>query len=129
MFRSNPQHIKNIVSFLKDYFDKIIVYVFVREPVAFYRSHQQQILKARSFITAPDKYKYDFKATIEAWSKYFEVKLIKYEKGQNSCKTLCELIGIDFDKLHQQEKRTKASVSVEQMALLEINSETFLYAN
>jgi len=119
LFFSNPEYVQNIASFLKDYFDQIIVYVFVREPVSFYRSHQQQILKARSYISSPFEYKYDFKGTIEAWAKYFEVKLIKYEKGQNSCKTLCDLIGIDFDVLQQKDKRTKKSVSIEQMALLE----------
>lgn len=119
LFISNPEYVQNIASFLKEYFDKIIVYVFVREPVSFYRSHQQQILKARSYIASPFKYKYDFKGTVEAWSEYFDIQLLKYEKGLNSCETLCDLIGIDFDGLHQKEKRTKKSVSIEQMALLE----------
>lgn len=119
LFISDPKYIDNIVTFLQDYFDKIIVYVFVREPVAFYRSHQQQILKARSYISSPFQYKYDFKGTIEAWSEHFDTKLVKYVKEKNSCKTLCDLIGIDFDALSQKEKRTKRSVSIEQMALLE----------
>ena len=119
LFVSNPKYVENVAKFLQDYFDKIIVYVFVREPVGFYRSHQQQILKARSYVSSPHHYKYDFKATIESWSEYFDVRLVKYEKGQNSCKTLCNLIGIDFKALHQKEKRSKKSVSLEQMVLLE----------
>lgn len=61
LFISNPKYIENIVNFLQGYFDEIIVYVFVRDPVEFYRSHQQQILKARSYVASPHQYKYDFK--------------------------------------------------------------------
>ena len=119
LFISNPAYVEKIVNFLQDYFNKIIVYVFVRDPLEFYGSHQQQMLKARSYVTDPYNYKYSFKKTIEAWSKYFDVKLVKYVKGKNSCKTLCDLVGIDFSVLNQKEKRTKSSVSIEQMVLFE----------
>ncbi|MDR8393041.1 hypothetical protein NC796_17930 [Aliifodinibius sp. S!AR15-10] len=125
LFINEKEYVGNIVEFLNEYFTDVKVYLFVREPVGFYRSHQQQILKARSFIASPYTYKYDFRGVIEAWSDFFDVEVIKYSKQKNSCEELCRRIGIDFAPLSQGTKRTKASVSIEQMALLEKIQQNF----
>jgi len=55
------QYFSKLRQDLKSNDDQIIVYVFVPEPVSFYGSHQQQILKAWLYISSPFEYKYDFK--------------------------------------------------------------------
>jgi predicted amidophosphoribosyltransferase len=119
LFISNSEYVENIVSFLSDYFEEIIVYVFVRDPISFFRSHQQQRLKARSYVKTPDKFIYDFKKVIETWSRYFDLKVIQYQKGFNSSKKICDKIGINFDLLEKRERRTKKSVSIEHLSLFE----------
>ncbi|WP_171032853.1 hypothetical protein [Fodinibius saliphilus] len=119
LFISNEDYVRNYIDYLNRFFDKIIVYVFIREPAAFYRSGQQQMLKARSFLTSPQEFQYQFRKVIETWSSFCDVEVIAYERMVDSCEALCEKIGIDFNRLSVPSKKSNVSLSLEQMLLLE----------
>lgn len=119
LFLHNRQYIDNVISFLDDYFDKIKVYAFIRSPIDYYRSYQQQKIKARSFIKAPNCFKYSFKEVIKSWREVADIENIPYQPGINSCKVFCDKLGVDFSRLNISDRNSNASISVEQMLLLE----------
>lgn len=119
LFIDDGEAIEQVLQYLDNFFSKVIVYVFVRSPMDYYASAQQQMIKARSYISSPDKYHYSFKNIIETWNNFFEVRVIEYNRTRNSCQILCEEIGIDYEQLSQTEQRSNTSVTTEQMVLLE----------
>lgn len=66
------------VNYLKQFFSDIEVVVFVRNPIDYFASFQQQTIKARSYIDSPSSFRYDFKKVIETWKSFFPVKVSKY---------------------------------------------------
>jgi hypothetical protein len=119
LFLSNPEYIGNVIDYLEQFFSEIKVLVFIRSPEEYYRSMQQQTVKARSYITSPLSFRYDFKKVIEAWKKLCDIEVIEYRRGKDSCIELCNRIGIKFNKLSKTERKSNASLSIEQMVLLE----------
>ena len=119
LFISDRKYIQNYINYLNNFFEEIKVYLFLRDPVQFFRSSQQQVIKARSFIDNPQEWRLHFRNVIEAWSEFVSVKVIKYEKGKNSCEILCDEIAINYDSLNKPSKESNPSLSVEQMLLLE----------
>lgn len=119
LFISDQNYIQNVIEYLEQFFSEIQIYIFVRDPVDYYRSIQQQILKARSYVTSPDQFRIEFKDIIKAWSQYCHVHVIEYITQNDSCEVFCEKIGVDFGSLAQNSQRSNQSLSIEQMALLE----------
>lgn len=119
LFIDNTQYIKNYLSYLREYFSKIKVYVFVRDPVDYYKSIQQQMIKARSYVTSPQAFLYNFKNVIEAWSQFCPIKVIEYTPGVDSSEILSDKMGIDFKKLSKPDSYSNTSLSMQQIALLE----------
>ncbi|MEL7833624.1 hypothetical protein [Fodinibius sp. Rm-B-1B1-1] len=119
LFIHNSTYIENVISFLSDYFQEIKVYLFIRSPEEYYRSFQQQKIKARSYLTPPDLFKYEFKKVAKAWNEVAELEVIPYQSGINSCEILCEEIGLNFEKLSTPDKNSNTSLSIGQMYLLE----------
>lgn len=119
LFLSNAEYIGNIIDYLQKFFSEIKVVVFIRSPEEYYRSMQQQTIKARSYITSPAVFKYNFKNVIEAWGKVCNLEVIEYQPEQNSCEELCKKIGVNFNKLSGSAQKRNTSISIEQMVLLE----------
>ncbi|WP_142456159.1 hypothetical protein [Gracilimonas mengyeensis] len=128
LFLTNETYVENYVRFLETFYDDIKVCVFLRNPVNYFRSVQQQVIKARSYLTKPDEWKLQFKPVIELWSNYAEVEVIEYEPGVDSCKLFCDWAGIDYSSLVPLRKESNVSISIEQMLLLE-KIQSQLYAN
>lgn len=119
LFVDNREQIKNTVQYLENFFSEVVIYVFLRNPVDYYTSSQQQVIKARSHIIPPSQFRYPFKNVIEGWKNYCDVHVISYDQKVNSCEILCDKIGIDFNRLSKIEKKLNTSLSIEKMALLE----------
>lgn len=119
LFIDNPHYIKNTVDYLKQFFSDIRIYVFVRNPVQYYRSFQQQKIKACSFITSPDCFYYNFRNVIETWNRFGKVEVIEYKPGRDSSEVFCEKMGLNFGELLTNSAENNSSLSVEQMLLLE----------
>ncbi len=119
LFLSNAEYIGNVIDYLKKFFSEIKVLVFIRSPEEYYRSMQQQTIKARSYITSPAVFQYNFKNVIEAWGKVCNLEVIEYQPEKDSCEELCKKIGVNFNKLSGPEVKTNTSISIEQMVLLE----------
>lgn len=119
LFIHDSTYIKNVISFLSDFFQKIKVYLFIRSPEEYYRSFQQQKIKARSYITPPGLFKYEFKKVAEAWNEVADLEVIQYHSGVNSCEVLCRKIGVNYNKLSPPERNSNTSLSLEQMHILE----------
>ncbi len=119
LFIDKSRGIQNIMEYLDPFFSEIRVYLFVRNPVEYYRSMQQQKIKACSYITSPDAFTYNFKKVIEAWSQFCPVEVIEYNSQVNSCEILCEKTGVDFRQLSDDGEKSNSSLSLEQMLLLE----------
>ncbi|MFH5885716.1 hypothetical protein ACG2F4_15520 [Halalkalibaculum sp. DA3122] len=119
LFIDKEEYIKNYLDYLKKFSLEIKIYVFVRNPEELYKSIQQQIIKGRSYITAPQEFFYNFKNVIEVWQKYCPVKVLEFRPGVDSCETLCNAIGIDVNKLSKPDKFRNTSLSIQQILLLE----------
>lgn len=119
LFLHQAEYINSVIDYLGDFFSQIKVYVFIRSPQEYYRSMQQQIIKARSYITSPVSFKYTFKKVIEAWEKVCDLEVIEYRPEGDSCKKLCDKMGITFNNLSRSKNKINSSVSIEQMSLLE----------
>lgn len=118
LFITEKGYIENYLNYLQQFFDEIKVYVFLRDPVDYFRSAQQQMIKARSYIDTPQEWELTFREVIEAWEEFVEIEVIEYKKGIDSCKTLCERIGVNYDHLTKPSRESNASLSVEQILLL-----------
>ncbi|MEX2402774.1 MAG: hypothetical protein WD625_01510, partial [Balneolales bacterium] len=119
LFIDDKEAIKNTIDYLKHFFSEVIVYVFVRNPIEYYTSFQQQMIKARSFVTPPGSFNYSFKSVIEAWSEFYPVQVTKYDQKVNSCEVFCGKIGIDYGELTDSGQGNNTSLSIEQLAVLE----------
>lgn len=119
LFIKEKDYIKNYLSYLNKYFHRVKVYVFLRNPIDYFRSIQQQAIKARSFIASPADWSIRFKKVIEAWSQFVDVQVMEYVQGEDSCETFCRKIGISYNKLTRPAERRNTSLSLEQMLLLE----------
>ncbi|SMO59617.1 hypothetical protein [Fodinibius sediminis] len=119
LFIDNKQYIENIYTYLSTFFSDIRVYVFIRNPADYFKSIQQQMIKARSFVCNPVSWKNKFRTVIEAWKTFFEVEVIAYQKEMDSCQTLCEAIGLNYHRLNKPDGDSNSSLSIEQMLLLE----------
>lgn len=119
LFIDNIQSIRNLLEYLEPFFSEIKVYLFVRNPIEYYRSRQQQKIKACSYITPPNEFHYNFKKVIKAWSGFCHVEVIEYKKEENSCEILCEKMGLNFRHLSGCGRENNSSLSLEQMLLLE----------
>lgn len=119
LFIDNTRYVRNVMDYLQPFFSEIRVYLFIRNPVEYYRSLQQQKIKACSYITSPDVFHYNFKKVIETWSRFCPTEVIEYNPAYNSCEILCEKIGLSFEQLSDNDKESNSSLSVEQMLLIE----------
>lgn len=72
------------------------MYVFLRDPVDYFRSAQQQMIKARSFVANPINWEINFRKVTEAWEEFVDIEVVKYKQGVDSCKILCEKIGTNL---------------------------------
>lgn len=119
LFIDHNRGIRNLLDYLEPYFSEIRIYLFVRNPVEYYRSMQQQKIKACSYIISPDEFNYNFKNVIEAWSEFCPVEVIEFKPGADSCEILCKKVGLNFQQLSDYGKESNSSLSLEQMLLLE----------
>jgi len=119
LFISNESYIQNLLSYLDNFFSDIKVYLFLRDPVEYYRSYQQELIKARSYIDSPFIFRYPFKEVIKAWEKYFDIEVIKYSLKKDSLKVLSQSIGFSYENLSKEHSTNNSSTSIEQIALLE----------
>lgn len=119
LFISDKTAIHNVIKYLKEFFQRIVVFLFVRNPIDYYRSMQQQMIKARSYVASPRHFRYIFKAVIEAWGEYCDVQVMQYDKDIDTCRTFCNKTEIDFNRFSQTNVRRNFSGSIEQMILLE----------
>ncbi len=128
LFTDKEQQIKNYLDYLSKFFPEIKIYVFVRDPVDYYNSAQQQMLKGRSYVRAPQAFYYKFKNVIEAWQKYCPIEVIEYIPGVDSCESLCDKIGVDFKKLSKPQNFSNTTLSIHQIVLLE-KLQRYLYSD
>lgn len=120
IFFSNKYWVENIFQYLRKHFTEINIYCFLREPVDFYKSMQQQYIKGQSYIDSPEFFKYDFKEVIQIWESLAdEMTVLKFDKQENSFVSLCNNMGFDSSGFKNLDHRTKGSVSIEQMILME----------
>lgn len=119
LFIDDSQSIRNLLDYVEPYFSEIRVYLFVRNPVEYYRSMQQQKIKACSYITSPNRFHYNFKNVIKTWDRFCHVEVIEYKPEVNSCEILCKKIGLNFRQLSDCGKEINSSLFLEQMLLLE----------
>jgi hypothetical protein len=77
------------------------------------------MIKARSYITPPDRFRYPFKNVIEAWKQFCVPYVIEYSTRNNSCEVFSNSIGVDHSRLSPVGDRSNVSLSIEQMLLLE----------
>ena len=111
--------VENLIKYVRQYFQKVKAYLYIREPVDYYRSLQQQKIKSRSYINSPFQFKYGFKSVIQTWETLCELTVVEYNKGSDTCKDFCNRSGVDFEQLDKVSKRIKTSAYLEQMLLLE----------
>lgn len=128
LFISDKKYIQNYLNYLNGFFDVVKVYLSLRNPEQCFSSLQQQGIKARSFINDPKGWKLKFRKVIEGWEKFVDVEVSEYEKGVDSCKTLCEKMGIDYKRLNKPSKESNTTLSIEQMLQLE-KIQHYLYQN
>ncbi|MEX2411692.1 MAG: hypothetical protein WD607_10065 [Candidatus Paceibacterota bacterium] len=120
IFFENREMVENILNYLRNFFDCIIVHCFLRDPIDYYRSYQQQLIKGQSFLQSPFSFKYNFKEVIQTWSDFSdEMNVLAFNKTENSFVKLCNKIGVDASSCQGLNHRTKSSVSLEQMILME----------
>lgn len=120
IFLDEKRFVENIIGYLRQFFSKIEVSCFLREPVDYYKSFQQQLIKGQSYIESPHSFKYEFKKVIGTWAPLCDdFEVLDFSKSQNSFKRLCERIGISTEQLSNLDYRSKGSVSIEQMLLME----------
>ncbi|MTI86442.1 MAG: hypothetical protein FH748_00585 [Balneolaceae bacterium] len=119
LFIHNEEYVRRAAEYLKRFYSEITVLLFVRNPVDYYKSVQQQMIKARSYVESPYEYTYIFRKVIEMWKQFFDVQVYEYSPKQNSLVVFCNKIGLDYNSLDQAGKRTNVSLSIEQMLLLE----------
>lgn len=120
LFFEDRMAIENICHYLRQFFSKIEVFVFLRDPVDFYKSSQQQGIKVGSYINSPNSFKYIFKDVINTWEIFCDkFNVLEFKKSGNAFEKLCNKIGIDTSTLRNLGHRSKGSVSIEQMVLLE----------
>ncbi len=119
LFINNETYIKNYLEFLDTFYDEVKVCLFLRNPVDYFRSVQQQKIKARSYLMNPEGWTLNFKNVIEAWSEFVEVEVLEYSPGVDTCELFCNWVGIDYSSLKTLRKKSNASLSIEQMLLLE----------
>lgn len=119
LFIQNQQYIENVINYLRKFSSEIRVILFVRNPVSYYKSVQQQMIKARSYIESPQNYRYQFRSVIEAWEQFTGVTVMEYVPGKNIVESFCEFAGLDLSTLHAANEKKNVSLSLEQMLLLE----------
>lgn len=119
LFIEKQETIADVIQYLRNFFSEIIVYVFVRNPIDFYSSGEQEMIRHRSYIKSPYTSYYIFKNVIESWNNFCELRVLQYSHTKNSCQILCEEIGIEYNQLTDAGQRSNTSLSVEQMVLLE----------
>lgn len=120
IFFENREMVDNIIKYVRNYFDQIIVFSFIRNPINYYRSYQQQLIKGQSYLQSPESFEYNFKKVIEIWRDLSdEINVLPFNKTENSFVKLCNEIGINTSGFQNLNHRTKRSVSLEQMILME----------
>lgn len=120
IFFENKEMVEGIINYLRKFFDQISVLCFLREPVDYYRSYQQQLIKGQSYLQSPVSFDYNFKGVIQTWGDLSdEMKVLAFDKTENSFVNLCNKIGINTSGFQNLNHRTKSSVSLEQMMLME----------
>lgn len=125
-FMANDSYIQNLKNYLADFFSDVKVYVFIRNPVQYYRSFQQEMIKARSYIVAPHAFDYGIKDVIEVWRNRFDTEVIGYYSGRDSLAVFSDAVGFSINSLTTEGVYSNSSTSIEQMALLEkINSNLY----
>lgn len=119
LFTDNRKYIEKYVGFLKNFADEIRVYIVLRKPSNYFKSAQQQMIKARSYVSNPDNWRLNFRNVIEAWSTFTNVEVIEYQKDVDSSKLLCDKIGVGYQRLNKIKQNSNVSLSIEQILLLE----------
>lgn len=119
LFVHDKTLIEKSVNYLKTFFSEIEVIVFIRNPIDYVTSFQQQAIKARSYIDLSTALQYDFKKVIETWKTFFPVKVLEYNRHVDSLEVFCNEIGIDKSNFQNENKRSNTSLNIEQMLLLE----------
>jgi len=120
IFFSDKEMVENIISYLRRFFDEIKIFCFLREPINYYKSSQQQLIKGQSYIKSPATFCYDFKKVLKIWGELADdVVALDFDKNDNSFLRLCNKMRIDPKGFRHVDHRTKSSVSIEQMLLFE----------
>lgn len=119
LFEYKEGYVQCLTKYLKRFFDEIKVYVFLRIPIHYYKSAEQQGIKHRSYIINPWCFKYPFRDTITRWSNHTNLRVLKYSPGLDSFDTLSESLGLESSEFRVYKKKLNPSMSIEQMLLLE----------
>jgi len=119
LFIDNKSYIEKYIRYLKNLADEIKVYLVLRKPSDYFKSAQQQLIKARSYVSNPDDWRLNFRNVIEAWSTFTNVEVIEYQKDVDSSKLLCDKIGVEYQQLYKIKQNSNVSLSIEQILLLE----------
>lgn len=120
IFFEDRRMVENIFNYLRNFFDSITVLCFLREPIEYYISYQQQLIKGQSYLLSPLSFKYNFKKVIQSWGDLSdELSVLTFKKNENSFVRLCDEVGIKTSGFQYLNHRTKSSVSLEQMILME----------
>lgn len=118
-FIDDPQAIARALQFLGNFFDEIEVIAFVRCPVSFYASSQQQVIKASSRLTPPWEFHYKFRSVIQAWEDQAKMTVLGHRPESDSLATLCAHLGVNSHQLAHPAGMQNQSLSVEHMLMLE----------
>lgn len=119
LFIANENYIQNLLTYLDNFFSEVKAYVFLRDPVEYYRSYQQELVKARSYITSPHSFEYPIKKVVTAWQNFCDTTVIGYERGKDSLGVLADQVGFSINNFSKNRASNNSSTSIQQIALLE----------
>ena len=124
LFTDSNYTIAKTAEILGNYFDEIEIVAVVRDPIAFYTSFCQQMIKARSIPPDPRIFRYNFLECIAAWKEKFPTRVYIYKKKEDFVIRLIKSllpINLNFKMVPPQNK----SLTIEQLSVLEKIQDTF----
>lgn len=119
LFITNESYIQNLLNYLNHFFDEVIVIAVIRDPIDYYRSYQQELIKARSYIESPYHFKYNIKKVVETWAAFADTTIIRFMPGEDIFDSFCDLTGLKSNRFVKRPNNNNSSMSIEQILLLE----------
>ena len=113
---TNNKNVKEIRHFFGEFFNRIEIIYYVREPIGLYQSLVQQYIKAASTFPGPN-IKFNNKSIVETWALHLPVTVLTFDTDQDVIESFCKIIGINTSSLCKVRKANQ-SLSTEQVYLL-----------